>query len=1510
MQNFTLGKKGISMLLFGLVLLTTSFSSFGQENCPTVSDADQEFCYLATVSDLVATANGDTVRWYRTAISTFPIPNDELLIDGIYYAGNQSGTCTSRIPVNVTIDDAGAPTTQFGNIFAPCEYNGTDVSTVQDLIDNVDASTEAGETVENEVEIFATEFGVTAMDPTTILIEGNSYYAGQVNRATGCRTSRIALRYDPVFAPAPTAEAAQTFCEGATVADLEVQATSADTQAFRWYSTAISQPALSSSTPLVDGETYYASQIVNRSNSSLPPCESVDRFAVTVTVNNIIVEETQRFCESIGEGNDFRKPEVQDLSPDATWYADDTFTTPLAFDEELIDGDDYFTRIPENCETIVVTTEFFDTPNAGATTSVIVCSNEDAFNLVDEITDSQLGPPQQTGTFSPELSTGTLIFDPSDYAPGEYVFRYIVEGNIDCPTDESRITVTVQAAPIAGADVNETVCSSELGNLDGLIARFSSLLEGRDQDGTFADSTLEELAFQYAQNPIDTFTTTYTVTNQAGCTDSASISIEVLQSPDAGEDATVILGEEGNDPIVLFSRLGGSPEPDGTWSPGNGTFNPLTDTPGVFTYTVTSINGCTDSATVTVVAECPVVEETTQEFCASIGIGNDFRKPQVRDLMPADATWYATADSETPLSDTTILEDGVNYFAGNASGTCPDRTPVNVVLLDTPNAGRTSNITVCSNDEPFDLIDRINPSILGAPDRDGTFSPALASGSSIFNPALDAAQQYIYTVTRGTCPEDDSRITVNINQAPNAGVDINEELCINPDEDLLPTEQEFMALYADDNRDPDGTFNPSLESLLADFTANPFGTFATIYSITANSCTDTANLSVTITERIPADAGEDVSLTFCSTDGVQDLFGFLVNANPNGSFEGLENGIFDPSTATIGETTITYTVSEDDACVIGTDTAVFTINVIQGPDAGEDGSLTINIDDAPVNLFDSLEGSPNQGGIWSPGDENGNFDPADFQPGTFEFIYTVTSENDCTDTATVTVTVTGEFVICPEVTNPEQSFCESIGEGNDSRKPTVSDLLPANATWYATADSETALPANTVLVNQTTYFAGNALGTCTDRDSVVVTLDDSPNAGATTFITVCADDAPFDLLDVFNESILGVPDAGGVVTPALASGTTLFDPSVDLGAQYRYTVQSENEFCPDDFAFITINVLINEDANAGDDLALDFCTTDEDVNLFDLLADDVTMNGTFVGLTDGVFSPSTSGEGTFEIIYNVGEDLPCVAGADSATITITVRGVSEAPVADAEQSFCLVNNNTVADLVASGDNVVWYQDEDLTIVAPATTPLENGAVYYAVATGENTCGSPSTMVTVTMNDPDAPTLQSEGNEFCRSDNPTIQNLLNNLTGSGIQIYASLTGGIPLASNTALQNDVQYFATATDATLGCESSERLAIRVEVNFCGIPEGFSPNGDNINDSFVIPDIATDYPNYNIEIYNRWGNMVFKGNASTPDWNGISNQSGNLGDGILPVGVYFYILNYNDGATTSEQGKLYLSR
>jgi gliding motility-associated-like protein/uncharacterized repeat protein (TIGR01451 family) len=82
---------------------------------------------------------------------------------------------------------------------------------------------------------------------------------------------------------------------------------------------------------------------------------------------------------------------------------------------------------------------------------------------------------------------------------------------------------------------------------------------------------------------------------------------------------------------------------------------------------------------------------------------------------------------------------------------------------------------------------------------------------------------------------------------------------------------------------------------------------------------------------------------------------------------------------------------------------------------------------------------------------------------------------------------------------------------------------------------------------------------------------------------------------------------------------------------------------------------------------------------------------------------------------------------------------------------------------------------------------------------------------------------------------------------------------------------------------------LAIRNPTLF--IPEGFSPNGDAINEFFVIPGLPTTGDNA-FTVYNRWGNKVYHKANYDNTWEGYPNVGGVIGGEKLPQGTYYYIL------------------
>ena len=164
-----------------------------------------------------------------------------------------------------------------------------------------------------------------------------------------------------------------------------------------------------------------------------------------------------------------------------------------------------------------------------------------------------------------------------------------------------------------------------------------------------------------------------------------------------------------------------------------------------------------------------------------------------------------------------------------------------------------------------------------------------------------------------------------------------------------------------------------------------------------------------------------------------------------------------------------------------------------------------------------------------------------------------------------------------------------------------------------------------------------------------------------------------------------------------------------------------------------------------------------------------------------------------------------------------------------------------------------------------------------------------------------PLVQGETyQEFCSSISPTINNLI--VTYNSVNWYDSPNSATPLPSNTILLHGNIYYAEGINSTTGCVSEERLEISVGVINCAflIPDGFSPNGDGVNELFNIVNGISYYPNYEFEVFDRYGSKLFKGKS----WDGKYN--GNL----LPSGIYFIILHYNDGITKDTQHRIYLNK
>lgn len=92
----------------------------------------------------------------------------------------------------------------------------------------------------------------------------------------------------------------------------------------------------------------------------------------------------------------------------------------------------------------------------------------------------------------------------------------------------------------------------------------------------------------------------------------------------------------------------------------------------------------------------------------------------------------------------------------------------------------------------------------------------------------------------------------------------------------------------------------------------------------------------------------------------------------------------------------------------------------------------------------------------------------------------------------------------------------------------------------------------------------------------------------------------------------------------------------------------------------------------------------------------------------------------------------------------------------------------------------------------------------------------------------------------------------------------------------------------------DSTPTIALLAELSNIIIPQGFSPNGDGKNDSFIIS-IAKDIQIESIDIYNRWGSLVYcdtTGLVAKQGWNGEVNAGIRNDRKDLPTGTYFYVI------------------
>ena len=248
--------------------------------------------------------------------------------------------------------------------------------------------------------------------------------------------------------------------------------------------------------------------------------------------------------------------------------------------------------------------------------------------------------------------------------------------------------------------------------------------------------------------------------------------------------------------------------------------------------------------------------------------------------------------------------------------------------------------------------------------------------------------------------------------------------------------------------------------------------------------------------------------------------------------------------------------------------------------------------------------------------------------------------------------------------------------------------------------------------------------------------------------------------------------------------------------------------------------------------------------------------------------------------------------ASSTIIQVIVNSASAPSIPD--QTICLGESATL-DAIGSG-TYVWSDG------------IQNGVPFYPTSTAIYTltttqlgCSSTS-QVTVFV---DSPTTASLSADVLTGLPPLQVNFTNNST-SGTQFYWDFGNGLNTTLNTTIGQTMTYnqigtYQVVLSSSAGvCENSDTVLIEV-IPFAPpeiiVPNVFTPNGDNVNDSIVVTTKFT--KTFHAIIVNRWGDFIYEITTINGSWDGKYKSQD------CTEGVYFLLYDatdYNDKKYTGQ--------
>lgn len=278
------------------------------------------------------------------------------------------------------------------------------------------------------------------------------------------------------------------------------------------------------------------------------------------------------------------------------------------------------------------------------------------------------------------------------------------------------------------------------------------------------------------------------------------------------------------------------------------------------------------------------------------------------------------------------------------------------------------------------------------------------------------------------------------------------------------------------------------------------------------------------------------------------------------------------------------------------------------------------------------------------------------------------------------------------------------------------------------------------------------------------------------------------------------------------------------------------------------------------------------------------------------------------------------SGLTQNSYTITVR----------DANGCTV---TTAATVGVANDLTIQSRQDTTLCGPATLVLTTTTNAQTVTWSPTAFLSSSTAISPTVTNPTATTqyiaTAQLGNCVSRDTvNITVTQAPSVDAGGGVSITkgqdAQLSGTVSNAANFAWtpttylsnagilnpvsvmpQQTITYTLTATNAE-GCSTSDTVTVTVLPYCIKVKNAFTPNGDGVNDTWMVYDQFDCLKNVRVQVFNRYGSRVFESQNYRNDWRGTYSGKN------LPDATYYYVVDYSliDGRKYQVRGDVTILR